>query len=310
MHEQPVVGGQLRQPLPRRRFDATLGDVDVDADTEVAASPAAASSGSSEQVKAACTPTMPRPPVAQEPLVLGQARPCAHPSGAVPVGDAVRAHHPHADLGARVGDDVRLPSIAFGLSWWSTIAVVPHSSASSAPSSGRPAHHLEVEGDVEPPPHLLEDLEEVVGRRGRRRHAPGQRRVEVVVRRRRAPASSARQRRRCQRHSPVSASAAPHRQRGAPRAVEVVQRGRHRAGGRHQADLADALDAVGRVRAAATRRGSRRSAARPWPAGCRGCAASCWSGSRLGVGREVLGQRVAEAHVHGALDLAFAQHAG
>ena len=28
----------------------------------------------------------------------------------------------------------RLPSIAFGLSWWSTIAVVPHISASVAPS--------------------------------------------------------------------------------------------------------------------------------------------------------------------------------
>ena len=36
-------------------------------------------------------------------------------------------------------------------------------------------------------------------------------------------------------------------------------------------------------------------------------AGSCWSGPAVGVGREVLGQRVAEAHVHRAFDLPVAQ---
>src|SRR5512140_809777 len=49
------------------------------------------------------------------------------------------------------------------------------------PEPRRPADHLQVEGGVEPPPDLLEDLAE--GRRDLRgrRHAPGERRVQVVM---------------------------------------------------------------------------------------------------------------------------------
>ena len=50
------------------------------------------------------------------------------------------------------------------------------------PQHGRPADHLGVERHVEPPPHLLEDLEEVGRLLRRRRHAASERRVEVVVR--------------------------------------------------------------------------------------------------------------------------------
>ena len=57
------------------------------------------------------------------------------------------------------------------------------SSASSAPSRADHATMLEVERAVEPPPHQLEDLREVVGVRGGRGHAAGEGRVEVVVRR-------------------------------------------------------------------------------------------------------------------------------
>ena len=60
----------------------------------------------------------------------------------------------------------RLPSMALGDSWWSMIAVHPLSSASSAPSRADHAIVVEVEGDVEPPPDLLED------RRGSRSASP------------------------------------------------------------------------------------------------------------------------------------------
>ena len=41
--------------------------------------------------------------------------------------------------------------------------------------------NIEVEGRIEAPPHLFEDLLEVRGHRGRRRHAPGQGRINMVM---------------------------------------------------------------------------------------------------------------------------------
>ena len=76
---------------------------------------------------------------------------------------------------------------------------------------------------------------------------------------------------------------------------------------RHEADLADALDAVRRLRLGHLDEDAPRSAARPWPAGCRGAQRHVGGEAGRRVGREVLGQRVAEAHVHRALDLALAQ---
>src|ERR1700730_17707927 len=46
---------------------------------------------------------------------------------------------------------------------------------------GGPPDHLEVEGGVETPPHLLEDLGERGRGARRRRHPPGEGRVQVVV---------------------------------------------------------------------------------------------------------------------------------
>ena len=73
------------------------------------------------------------------------------------------------------------PSMAFGDAWWSTIAVVPRSSASRAPEHRRPPDHLEIERTVEAPPDELEDLFEVVRRPRGGRHPPGERRVEMMV---------------------------------------------------------------------------------------------------------------------------------
>ena len=75
----------------------------------------------------------------------------------------------------------REPSIAFGDSWWSTIAVVPCSSASRAARLADQADHLEVEDAVEPPPDVLEDLAERGRRPAGRWHATRERRVDVVV---------------------------------------------------------------------------------------------------------------------------------
>ena len=79
---------------------------------------------------------------AEEALVLGQPAPAVAPSGPAVaasrrrhVGDAVRSDDPHADLGARVGDDRRgCPRWRSGSRGGRRCAVVPHSSASSAPS--------------------------------------------------------------------------------------------------------------------------------------------------------------------------------
>ena len=56
--------------------------------------------------------------------------------------------------------------MALGDSWWSTIAVVPCLERLQGTERRRPADHLEVEGAVEAPPDLVEDLLEAVGVRG------------------------------------------------------------------------------------------------------------------------------------------------
>ena len=59
--------------------------------------------------------------------------------------------------------------------------VVPHIRRLGRAEHRRPADHLLVEGDIEPPPDLLEDLDEA-GRLPRRgRHATSQRRVQVMM---------------------------------------------------------------------------------------------------------------------------------
>jgi multidrug transporter EmrE-like cation transporter len=157
--EQPVVGGQplepsaggVHPPGPRRH-------VDVHADAEVAGQPG----GRLERVVAAGERGVhadhPTPAGAQEPLVLGQA--AARAVGAVAVGDAVRAHHPHPDLGARVGDHVEA-----ALDRVRALVVVDDGGGAAqqrlgGAEQGAGAQHVEVERGVEPPPDLLEDLAE------------------------------------------------------------------------------------------------------------------------------------------------------
>ena len=156
-----------------------LGDVDVDTDAEIGGQ---AGSGGERVVGAReggvdadQTPSA----GAQEALVLGQA--AAGAVGAVAVGHAVRADDAHADLGAGVGDDVEA-----ALDGRRALVVVDDRRRAGEQrlqraEAGRGAQHVEVQGGVEAPPDLLEDLGEVVRRGRRRRHAAGQRRVEVVV---------------------------------------------------------------------------------------------------------------------------------
>ena len=229
--------------------------------------------------------------------------------------------------------------MAFGLSWWSTIPVVPHEQRLDRAEPRRGAQHVEVEGGVEPPPDLLEDRAEVVGLVRRRRHPAGERRVQVVV-----PAHE------------------PRRDRAHRRTVHICKEpalndpldgppGSQRSGIFRARALSD-LDTVvsRRWRCCASAGVARHSPSRSWraaatapavgtrpisptplmPYGLFGCGDSTSTtsiggtslGRRMpswrsvenvgkpvcGIGREVLGERVAETHVHAALDLALAQH--
>ena len=306
MHEQPVDSSARRASrAPASRRPSPSATWMCTPTPRSAASPAAASSVSSRarEARRARRPC-PRPPVAQEPLVLGQPAPWRRRRrGGRSRRRRTRTRTPTSAHASAITS--RLPSIAFG-----RLVVVDDRGRAALErleraEHGRPARSSRGRGR----------------RRGATRPARGSRGTSSACAAARAcpaPAPSrggggAQTRPGCAsaRHSSVSradGAVAAHRQRGAPLAVEVVQRGGDRAGGGHEADLADALDAVRRVAAAATRRGSPRSAARPWPAGCRGSrSVMLRRAAGLGVGREVLGERVAEAHVHRALDLALAQ---
>ena len=116
---------------------------------------------------------------AQEPLVLRQTAPGT--LGAVTIGDAVGQVRAHANSGTRIGNDGQTAVDTRGR------LVVIHDGGSAAhqrlggAEHRRPADHLLVERDVEPPPHLLEDLAKLRRLPRRRRHAARQGRVEVVV---------------------------------------------------------------------------------------------------------------------------------
>ena len=184
--------------------------------------------------------------------------------------------------------------MAAGEAWWSTIAVVPASSASTAPSSADQRTQIEVERQVEPPPDLVEDLGEVRRRAGRRRHPPGERRVEVVVRADQPGRGGA--------HEPFRAIGSDARHSPS----RCAQGTRHGAGRGNQADLADALDPVRRPGLGPLDQDhvDGRHVLGPQDAEL---AQGHGRGSGLVVGGEVLGEGVAEAHVDGADHLALAQ---
>ncbi len=177
----------------------------------------------------------------EEPFVLGQ--PGLGALGPVAVGDLVGAHDPHAHLGAGLGDDVER-AVDGGRGG----VVVddgrgPRLQGLDRPQQRRPAHQLQVEGGVEPPPHLVEDLGEARRRLRRGRHAPGQGRVQVVVGADQAGRGGRRAaavigRRPAQRASGRVDCHSP--ERSCRAAATAPGRG-------HQADLAHALHPVGRA---------------------------------------------------------------
>jgi hypothetical protein len=177
--EQPVVAGQCGEASGGAGVVGSLGDVDMDPDAEVGGEPSRGGEGvvrarergvDADQSLAAGT---------QEALVLGEAT--AGAVGPVAVGDAVGADDPHADVGTGVSDHVERALDRVG----ALVVVDDRGRAGEqrldgAQAGARP-QHVEVEGSVEAPPDLLEDLPER-GRRDRRGgHAARQRRVQVVV---------------------------------------------------------------------------------------------------------------------------------
>ena len=180
VREQPRLVGVDEQPGPRAGVGLRLRDVEMHAHAEIGrevghrvegvVGEREARVGTDEAVAAG----------AQEPLVLGQAG-----LGAVEpvaIGDLVAAAHAHADLGARFRDHVEA-----ALDRVRRRVVVDDAGGAGLErleraEARRPAHELQVERTVEPPPDALEDLDEG-GRRPRRcRHPARQRRVEVGVR--------------------------------------------------------------------------------------------------------------------------------
>ena len=133
-----------------------LGDVDVDADAEIGGQ----SRGGGQRVVGARERGVhadhPPPTGAHEALVLGQ--PAARPVGPVAVGDAVRTHARDADLGARLGDHVEAAlDRVRALVMVDDAGGAAHQRLGGAEAGAGP-DHVEVEGCVEAPPHLLEDL--------------------------------------------------------------------------------------------------------------------------------------------------------
>ena len=106
--------------------------------------------------------------------------------------------------------------------------------------------------------------------------------------------------------SVIAAVRGTHRQRRAPDAVEIVQGGGDGARGRHETDLTDALDAIGRARLRYLDQHDidRRDILRAEDAER---SQRHVGGKSTVVAGEIFCQRVAEPHVDRALDLAFAQ---
>ena len=169
--QEPVVSGQRLQSSCGIGVGGSLGDVDVHADAEIGSQ----SGRRLQRVVAARERRVhadhPAATGADEPLVLGEAAP--RPVGAVAVGDAIGAQHADADLGTRLGDHVE--AALDGV--WALVVVDDAGGAAQqrldrAEARRRP-QHVEIEGGIEAPPDLLEDLDESPSAPRRRRHARG-----------------------------------------------------------------------------------------------------------------------------------------
>ena len=146
-----------------------------------AARPAAASSVASVQREGGVDADQPRPPARRNRSF--SARPGLGAVGPVAVGDPVGAHDPHADLGARVGDHVEAALDGVG-----GLVVVDDRGACrtpAPPAAPSMADHRDASRGRGRASSRHQTCSRIsrksVGVRRRRRHAPGQRRVEVVV---------------------------------------------------------------------------------------------------------------------------------
>ena len=173
MYEQPVVGGETGQACWCVDVVASLGDVDVHADTEIVGQTGGGLERGVGAGECRVHADMPSSPGAQEALVLGE--PGTSAIDTMPISDAVGAVDAHADLRTRLSDQIEA-----ALDGARRLVVVDDRRASrfeglERAEHGGPADHLRIERDVESPPHELEDREEVGGRARRRRHAARER---------------------------------------------------------------------------------------------------------------------------------------
>ena len=165
VHQQPIVGSERLEPRAGIAIGDALGNVDVHADTEVGGQ----IGGIIQRLVAAGERGVhtdhPAATGAQD-TARSPARPRAGFGRAVTIGHAVGAADAHAHLGARVGDDRQA-----AVDRRRALVVVDDPRRTARQRLGRtehrrPSDHLLVEGDVEAPPDLLEDLDEVGRCRG------------------------------------------------------------------------------------------------------------------------------------------------
>ena len=103
------------------------------------------------------------------------------PEAGVSIRNTIGTYNPDTYFGARVGDDIETALDGIG-----TFMMINDGGGTAfkgfqSPEFGRPLQHLQVEGTVEPPPHLLQDGGKVWRGPGRRGHATGQGRIEVMM---------------------------------------------------------------------------------------------------------------------------------
>ena len=184
--QQPVVPGEAGEPARRVDVADALADVDVDADPQVLGQAGGRAQGFVRAGEGGVDPHQAPTAGPDEALVLGEAAPGA--VGPVAIGDPVGEQRPDPDLGARLGDHVEAALDGVG----GLVVVDDRGRAVLERLEGaehrRPADHLEVEGRVEAPPDLLEDLLEAHGDLRRRRASPGRAPSTGDGARRRGPA--------------------------------------------------------------------------------------------------------------------------
>ena len=179
MAEQPVVPGEAFEACRSVDVADTLADVNMDSDAEVLGESGRSLKRFVTAGEGGVDTDQRLAALLDEALVLFES--AAGALGPVAIRDAVSTQDTHPDCGAGIGDHREGAFDGIG----GLVVVDDRGGARlqrlERTELGGPVEHVEIEGSVEAPPDLLQDLLEVRWRLWRRRHAAGKRRVEVMM---------------------------------------------------------------------------------------------------------------------------------